>query len=1196
MGCGASTSSTPVKAVDPGNVEWRITISMASGESTTMSLDPSCGVAELKRCAKDFFKKPFLQLVLGDRVLLDSQMIEEALSNGATVTAVVQSPRLAATRACFAMWCPGGSKVITFGCYSPGKVHEVPDQLRQVREVVASEAAFAAILGDGEVVAWGLKDNGGDCSAVQEQLKDVQQIAATQSAFAALKADGSVVTWGTRSNGGNSDHVENLKDVREVVGCEIAFAAILADRSVVTWGESRCDQSKVEGRLRDVKQIAPARTGFAALLADGSVVTWPHSRNADDRKDELQNVQKLVANEGAWAAIRADGSIVAFGDREFGGDDSEVRDQLKNVIDVTPAGYGAFAALLQDGSVVTWGDKTRGGDSSKVQDQLKDVQAIRSTRRAFAAILADGSVVTWGDSSYGGDCSEVQDRLKDVQQIVGCSNTFAAVCGNGSLVSWGGGAHMHSNLEEEADVVIIGGGSIGTSTLYHLRKEGVNAVLLERHQLTAGTTWHSAGMLWRLRPSDADIELNAYSREMCKKLEEETEIASWTENGGLFVGTNAERLAEYKRFAETGKYFGIESHVLSPSEVKDVHPLLRVDDIYGGVYSPGDGTIDPTSICNAYAKASRKFGGGVYENVGVSGIEVEDYLTAGSAPARRIKAVLTACGKRIETPTVVNACGAWANEIAAMVGVQIPLKAMKHAMVLTEPIAGMHSGLPNVRDHDLSVYLKTQGDSMAIGGYEQNPEFWPDVDPGFSFGLFELDYDTFGQNLAGHMQRCPVIEETGIKSTVCGPESFTPDHKPLMGPHPGVRGFYHACGFNSMGMMLGGGVGRELTKWILTGSPEVDLFSFDCARFHPESVSDSHWVRDRTHESYAKTYAIVFPHDESLAGRGSRKSALYDELLSRGCVYQARHGFERPGWFVPSSGSQEALSYDFYGAYEEGAWRLGEADHPDIPKHESHEYLDLVEGELTFDWPQSHATVAEECRAAREGVAVFDQSYFGKFYLNGPDADQAVQYLCGADMENKRIGSVTYTPLCNSRGGVEADLTVTKLQNPKGDNCYYFAAGGNTATKDLAWIRKVLEDKNFDAHIEDHSESMTLISVQGPHSRRLLQSLTDSDMSDESLPFSGAKHLEIAGHPLLVLRLTFVGELGFELHTPAESAVAVYRAVHAAGAKLSELEGIPVRDAGYRAIDSLSAEKNLRHWHADLSNRDTPLEADGSTE
>ncbi|CAJ1421916.1 unnamed protein product [Effrenium voratum] len=764
-----------------------------------------------------------------------------------------------------------------------------------------------------------------------------------------------------------------------------------------------------------------------------------------------------------------------------------------------------------------------------------------------------------------------------------------------SVLSRASARRWHSSSSQElpsqADVVVIGGGSIGTSTLYHLRKEGVNAVLLERHQLTAGTTWHSAGMLWRLRPSDADIELNAYSREMCKKLEEETEIASWTENGGLFVGTNAERLAEYKRFAETGKYFGIESHVLSPEEVKKVHPLLRVDDIYGGVWSPGDGTIDPTGICNAYAKAARKIGGGIYENVGVSGIEVEDYATAGGASSRRIQAVLTSCGQRIETKTIVNACGAWANEVAAMAKVEIPLRAMKHAMVLTEPIAGMHSGLPNVRDHDLSVYLKTQGDSLAIGGYEQNPEFWPDVDPGFAFGLFELDYDTFGQNLAGHMQRCPIIEETGIKSTVCGPESFTPDHKPLMGPHPGLQGLYHACGFNSMGMMLGGGVGRELTKWILTGSPEVDLFSFDCARFHPDSVGDARWVRDRTHESYAKTYAVVFPHDEALAGRGNRKSALYDELLGRGCVYQARHGFERPGWFDASLiGSVEVKDYDFYGAYEEGAWRLGETDHPDVPRHAEHKYLDLIEGELTFNWPSSHDIVAEECRAAREGVAIFDQSYFGKFFLRGPDADKAVQYLCGADMEGRSVGSVAYTPLCNSRGGVEADLTVTKL-NEDGNNYYYFAAGGNTATKDLAWIRKVLQDGGFNARIDDHSGSMTLISVQGPFSRKLLQSLTEVDMENDAFPFSSGRWLNIAGTKLLSLRLTFVGELGFELHVPSEAAVDVYRAVHAAGAKLSQENGILVRDAGYRAIDSLSAEKNLRHWHADLSNRDTPLEA-----
>eukprot|EP00928_Gymnodinium_smaydae_P078303 TRINITY_DN6213_c0_g4_i2.p1 TRINITY_DN6213_c0_g4~~TRINITY_DN6213_c0_g4_i2.p1 ORF type:complete len:834 (+),score=159.83 TRINITY_DN6213_c0_g4_i2:163-2664(+) len=700
-------------------------------------------------------------------------------------------------------------------------------------------------------------------------------------------------------------------------------------------------------------------------------------------------------------------------------------------------------------------------------------------------------------------------------------------------------------------------------------------------------------MLWRLRPSDADIELNAYSRDMCKWLEQETGEQSWIENGGLFIAGNEERMAEYKRFAETGKAFGIESRVLTPSECKDVHPFLRIDDICGGIYSPGDGTIDPTSVTNAYAKAARKIGASIYENTGVVDIETEAYNTIGGASMKRVVAVNTTCGARIKCGAVLNACGAWANAVAAMVGVEIPLRAMKHAMILTEPIKGMHSGLPNVRDHDLSVYLKTQGDSMAIGGYEQNPEFWPNVDPEFAFGLFELDYDTFGQNLEGHIQRCPIIEETGIKSTVCGPESFTPDHKPLMGPQPEVRGFYNACGFNSMGLMLGGGAGREIATWITTGSPEVDLFGFDCSRFHPDTVKNPVWVKDRTHESYAKTYAVVFPHDEALAGRDARVSPIHDELVARGCVHQARHGFERPGWFdLEAPGSQAPMSYDYYGAYEEGAWRLGEEGQADVPKHESHRYLDLIEGDLTFSWPASHAIVAEEARAAREGIAIFDQSYFGKFFLRGPEADQAIQYICGADFEFKEVGSVTYTPLCNVRGGVEADLTVTKL-NDQGGNYYYIAGGGNTVTKDMAWIERILDDKGFNAVIKDESASMAMISVQGPHSRTLLESLITSghSLSNEAFPFSTCQELEVAGHKLKALRLTFVGELGFELHVPAESSVAVYRAVREAGEAYGKQHGVPVRDAGYRAIDGLSAEKNFRHWHADLCNRDTPMEA-----
>ena len=314
-------------------------------------------------------------------------------------------------------------------------------------------------------------------------------------------------------------------------------------------------------------------------------------------------------------------------------------------------------------------------------------------------------------------------------------------------------------------------------------------------------------MLWRLRPSDTDIELHTYTREMCMQLEEETGVASWTENGGLFVANNPERLAEYERLVETGKYYGIEAESLSPQEIRAVHPLLRVDDVYGGIYSPTDGTIDPTGIVTAYAKAAKTLGAQVFEETGVAGIDLEAYTTPGGTPRQRITGVRTASGHEIQTSLVVNACGAWAGDLSAMAGVPIPLRAIKHAFVVTEAIPGMHPGLPNVRDHDLSIYLKTQGDAMAIGGYESNPEFWDVQDS--PFGLFDLDYDTFAQNLEGHMQRCPSIETAGIKSTVCGPESFTPDHKPLLGPVRETAGFYQACGFNSMGMMTGGGAADD---------------------------------------------------------------------------------------------------------------------------------------------------------------------------------------------------------------------------------------------------------------------------------------------------------------------------------------------------------------------------------------------------
>jgi sarcosine dehydrogenase len=325
-------------------------------------------------------------------------------------------------------------------------------------------------------------------------------------------------------------------------------------------------------------------------------------------------------------------------------------------------------------------------------------------------------------------------------------------------------------------------------------------VLVEKDLLTAGTTWHSAGMLWNLRPDDSGQEISSYTRKMCAQLEEETGISSWTSNGGLWIACNEERLKEYMRMAETGKYFGTDAQVVSPDEAVEIHPLLSTTDVYGALYIPSDGTIDPTSFVNAYAKAAQTRGARIFENTLVTNIESVHEISVGGRDVRRVTAVEVNGSHKIKTKVVVNACGAWAEKISGMVGAEIPLRAMKHAMVMTETLPGMHAGCPNVRDHDLSIYLKTQGDAICLGGYEQNPEFC-DPDTLGSFHLFNLDWDTFNQNLEGHLKRCPIVETKGIKSEICGPESFTPDHKPLVGPHPGTRGFYQACGMNSMGIV-----------------------------------------------------------------------------------------------------------------------------------------------------------------------------------------------------------------------------------------------------------------------------------------------------------------------------------------------------------------------------------------------------------
>ncbi|KAJ4925924.1 hypothetical protein JOQ06_008109, partial [Pogonophryne albipinna] len=657
----------------------------------------------------------------------------------------------------------------------------------------------------------------------------------------------------------------------------------------------------------------------------------------------------------------------------------------------------------------------------------------------------------------------------------------------------------------------------------------------------------------------------------------------------------------------------------------------------------------------------------VIENCPVSGIQVR----TDDLGVKRVKAVETPHGT-IETSCVVNCAGVWAPKLGEMAGVKVPLVAMHHAYVVTERIEGIQN-MPNVRDHDASVYLRLQGDALSVGGYEQNPVFWDEhgaeryfdvlrrmeeergdterrisgetervekafrvkmsridglggierigglqahavtwtkvtvflspvmrkkkgrahlddigfmVSDNFVFSLFDLDWDVFTQHIEGAINRVPALEQTGIKSTVCGPESFTADHKPLMGEAPEVRGFFLGCGFNSAGMMLGGGCGRELAHWIIHGRPEKDMYGYDIRRFHNSLTDNPKWIREKSHESYAKNYSVVFPFDEPLASRNMRKDPFHQVLTEQGCVFQERHGWERPGWFN-KDGAAPVKDYDYYGAY-------------DVKKNENYKYNELLGKEYTFDFPPHHEVIKSECLTCRNGVVVFDMSYFGKFYLTGPDAKKAADWLFTADV-NKKSGSTVYTCMLNKGGGTEADLTVSRLEpgaanmplapQSNGD-VYYLAIGGGVAEHNWNHIRTVLQDEGFNCQLTDHSEDMGMISIQGPKSREVLQEVLDADLSNEAFPFSTHKVVSAAGHQLVAgfvrvraMRLSFVGELGWELHIPKDSCLPVYHAVMAAGAKHG------IINSGYRAIDSLSIEKGYRHWHADLRPDDTPLES-----
>jgi len=685
-----------------------------------------------------------------------------------------------------------------------------------------------------------------------------------------------------------------------------------------------------------------------------------------------------------------------------------------------------------------------------------------------------------------------------------------------------------------ARTVIIGGGIVGCSTAWHLAKLGHgDIVLLEKGELTSGSTFHAAGLVGQLRSNANITQLLGYSVSLYERLEAETGLATgWKMNGGLRLACNPERWIEVRRQATTARSFGLDMHLLTPSEALDLWPAMDVSDVVGAAFLPTDGQANPSDITRSLARGAREGGVRIFENTRVTAIEVAD---------GRVAAVVTDRG-RIACEAVVNCAGQWAREVGRMAGVNVPLVSVQHQYLVTEPIESLPRNLPTLRDPDRLIYFKEEVGGLVMGGYEPNPRPWAEdgIPEGFNFSLLDADFDHFQPLMEQAVQRAPVLEKAGVKELINGPESFTPDGNFILGEAPEVRGFFVGAGFNAYGIAAGGGAGMALAEWVASGAPPFDLWPVDIRRFG-RPHRDIDWVRSRTLEAYGKHYTMAWPFEEHSSGRPCRRSPLYDVLKSRGACFGEKLGWERPNWFAGPG--------------------------------------EIPEDRYSFGRQNWFEAVGREHRAAREAVAVFDQSSFAKYLVAGPDAEAALGRICANNVA-REPGTVVYTQMLNERGGIECDLTVARLARDR----YYLVTGTGFATHDLDWIRRNI-DSRLNVQALDVTSAWAVLSVMGPKSRDLLRLLTRDDLDNDAFPFAAVREIGVAGAPVYALRITYVGELGYELHIPVEYARNVYDALIAAGA------GFGIADAGYRAIDSLRLEKGYRAWGADIGPDYNPIEA-----
>ena len=685
-----------------------------------------------------------------------------------------------------------------------------------------------------------------------------------------------------------------------------------------------------------------------------------------------------------------------------------------------------------------------------------------------------------------------------------------------------------ADLPTRARVVVVGGGVIGTSVAYHLTKLGWSDVLLlEQGSLSCGTTWHAAGLVGPLRASESGTRLVQYSAELYASLEAETGLSTGYRNvGGVIVARTEDRMVQLRRTAANAVAYDMPCELIAPQRAQELWPAMAVDDLLGAIWLPGDGKVNPADLTQSLARGARLGGARIVERVRVTGFTVD---------GDRVSGVRTDHGD-VEAEVVVNAAGQWAKALGDLVGVTVPLHSAEHFYVVTEGVPDVHPDLPIMRDPDGWTYFKEETGGLVVGGFEPDAKPWrspDDLPHPFEFQLLEEDWDHFSILMDEALVRIPALAETGIRKFYNGPESFTPDNQFLLGEAPELRGFFVAAGFNSVGIASAGGAGRALAEWIVSGEPQEDLVGVDVRRFAPFH-GDNRWLRARVAEVLGLHYAVPWPNRELESARPQRTSPLHDRLAASGALFGTRMGWERPNVFGPPGA---ALDY----SWGKPSW---------------------------LPWS------AAEQRATREAVAVFDQTSFSKYVVEGPGAPDALQWICANDVDVP-VGGCVYTPFLNQRGTYEADLTVTRT----GPEEFLLVSSSATTVRDLDWLRR------HGAVARDVTEDHAVLGVMGPHSRQLLQRLGEADFSEDGFPFATSRPVELAGRPARATRMTYVGELGWELMVPVAHAAEVHDALMTAGGDLG------VADAGYYAIESLRLEKGYRAFGRELTPDLTPVEA-----